>query len=273
MKSRKITQSSTFSVALIVIAMLAIMRILKANYFSADNITALLKVLAITSIVGVSQMISMSSGGMNVSIGSTGALSAISAALCMQNIGLHPILAVVLGLTVGMLCGTVNGLLIYRNGGIGVASFLTTLATSSVFVGITLLITKGRGVSTIPEGFIAIGNSKVGPIPTSLFFTIAIVFIFYIFYKHSVYGRRILAFGANAKAAELYGISRFKIVLLVNILAGAVSALAGLLVVSRVGTAQPDIGTDWMLQSFAAPLIGGTLQAGGKPKPTNVFIF
>ena len=264
MNLQKLKKSNAFSVSIIIICMVAVMSILKPNYLSADNVTALLKVLAVTSLVGTSQMISIASGGMNVSIGSTGAMSAVFAALLMQNVGMSVPLAILIGLLTGVVCGIINGLLIYRNGGVGVASFLTTLATNSVFIGILYTITTGHGVSRIPASFIAIGNSKVGPIPTSIFIMLIILTAVYIMFEYTQLGKQILAFGANPKAAELYGISRFKTLLIVNIIAAVIASIAAMLLVMRVGTAQPDIGFTWMLPSFAAPLIGGTRQAGGK---------
>lgn len=264
MDFKKIRKSNTFSVSIIILCMFAVMCIIKRNYLSADNISALLKVLAITSLVGVSQMISIASGGMNVSIGATGAMSAIFSGLLMQNAGVPVPAAILIGILTGVACGTVNGLLIFRNGGVGVASFLTTLATNSVFTGIIYMVTTGHGVSKIPKEFVAVGNTKIGPVPTSVLIMLAILTLVYLMFKYTSPGRQILAFGANPKAAELYGISRFRTIMLVNVLASIIAAVAGMMVVMRVGTAQPDIGSDWMLQSFAAPLIGGTRQAGGK---------
>lgn len=264
MDFKKIRKTNAFSVSIIILCMIAVMCILKRNYLSADNMSALLKVLAVTSLVGTSQMISIASGGMNVSIGATGAMSAIFSGLLMQNAGVSVPVAVLAGLMTGVGCGIINGLLIFRNGGVGVASFLTTLATNSVFTGIIYMITTGHGVSKIPSSFVAIGNSKIGPVPTSIIIMLIILTLVYIMFRYTSPGRQILAFGANPKAAELYGISRFRTIMLVNVLASMIAAIAGMLVVMRVGTAQSDIGSDWMLQSFAAPLIGGTRQAGGK---------
>lgn len=261
-------KSNTVSVILIIIVMLIVMCIIKPNYLSGENIFTLLKVLSVTTLVGVSQMISMASGGMNVAIGATGALSGIGISYLMQYAGLPPLAGFLVGLGIGALCGLLNGLLIHRNGGVGVAAFLVTLAMSSVFTGITLIITKGKGISKIPSDFIAIGNSEIAGIPSSTIIMLLVVVIFYLLFRYLRIGRQILAFGANWKAAELYGVSKLKVVVIANVLAGMVAALAGLLVVMRVGTAQPDIGNDWMLMSFAAPLIGGTKQEGGK---VNVF--
>ncbi len=268
MNWKKMVNTNNFSVIIIIIIMLGAMCAIKPNYLSAGNVFVLLKVLSVTALVGLSQMISMASGGMNLAIGATGALSSICAAWLMQNAGVPVPMAIVAGLMAGAMCGVINGLLTYRNGGVGVAGFIVTLATSSVFTGVTLIITKGKGINTIPQSFIATGNSSVFGIPSSSIVLLVIVAIIFVMFKYFNIGKQILAFGANWKASELYGVSRFKIVIIVNIAASIVAAAAGLLVVMRVGTAQPDIGGDWMLQSFAAPLIGGTRQAGGK---VNVF--
>ncbi len=272
MSLKKMTKSNAFSVFIIIICMFVVMQIITPNYLSGANLTALMKVLAVTTLVGISQMISIASGGMNVSIGSTGAIAAICAAMLMKSAGIPVPAAILASLILGVLCGCVNGVLIYRNGGVGVASFLTTLATNSVFTGIIYMVTTGHGINNIPKGFIAIGNTKVGPVPTSVFIMLLIVTAVYILFKYTSLGMQILAFGANPKAAELYGISRFKTIVIVNVLASVIAAAAGLLVVMRVGTAQSDIGSAWMLQSFAAPLIGGTRQAGGKVNVYGVIL-
>ena len=261
---KRLFSSSIYTVILIIVIMLFLMILIKPDYLSASNIATLSKVLAITAIVGLSQMISISSGGMNVSIGATGALSAIITGWLFEVIGMSVLPAVILGLLVGVICGAINGYLIYRNGGVGVSSFLATLATASVFTGINLTITQGRSFQKIPDSFISIANILFLGLPISIYIMGVIAIFLYLAYKYLNIGRQILAFGANPKAAQLYGISKLKILLVVNISASILAAIAGLIVVMRINAAQPDIGSEWMLLSFAAPLIGGTRLAGGK---------
>lgn len=262
--AKRLISSNTFSVLIIIAIMLTALIIIKPNYLSASNIATLSKVLAVTAIVGLSQMISISSGGMNVSIGATGALSAIVAGWILEVAGMPAPLAIMSGLIVGAICGVVNGYLIYRNGGVGVASFLVTLATASVFTGINLTISQGRPYHKIPDSFISIGNSLFLGLPKSIYIMLVLAVVLFLGYKYLNTGRQVLAFGANPKAAQLYGISKFKTLMVVNIAAGILAAVAGLIVIMRISAAQPDIGSEWMLLSFAAPLIGGTRMAGGK---------
>jgi ribose transport system permease protein len=265
---KKVTKSSTFSSALIVIVLLGVMLIIKPNYLSGTNIYTLFKVMTVTAVVGFSQMVIIGCNGLNLSVGATGALSAVIAGWAMTIAGWPWWAAVLLGLLMGIACGVLNGLLIYRAGGVGVAFFLITLATSSVFKGATLTITSGNPYygpgGKMDKAFLALGNTKVLGLPASFFIMLTVAILLILMYRYLSIGRQMLAFGANYKAAELYGVSKFKVVLFSNIVAGFLAGVAGVLAMIRIEAAQPNMGADWMLMSFAAPLIGGTRNAGGK---------
>jgi ribose transport system permease protein len=265
---RKLTKSSTFSSALIVIVLLGIMLIIKPNYLSGTNIYTLVKVMTVTAMVGFSQMVIIGCNGLNLAVGATGALSAVIAGWAMTIMGLPWWASILLGLATAIVCGVLNGLLIYRAGGVGVAFFLITLATSSVYKGITLTITNGNPYygpnGKMADAFLAMGNTKILGLPASFFIMFLVGILLILMYRYLAVGRQMLAFGANYKAAELYGVSKFKIVLFVNVLAGFLAGIAGILAMIRIEAAQPNMGADWMLMSFAAPLIGGTRNSGGK---------
>ncbi len=264
----KLTKSSLFGALIIVLVLLGIMLAIKPTYLSPTNIYVLAKVLTVTAVIGFSQMIVISSGGLNLAIGATGALSAVIAGWAMTNAGLPWWVGVLMGLAVGIICGVINGLLIYRAGGVGVAFFLITLATASIYQGLNFTITKGNPFygpgGKMDEAFLALGNTKILNIPASFYIMLVIAVLLIILYSKMSLGRQILAFGASNKAAQLYGVSKFKVVLSANIIASLLAAIAGILAMIRIEAAQPNMGADWMLMSFAAPLIGGTRQAGGK---------
>ena len=263
-KTKKILSSNLFTLGIIVVVMIIAMTAVKPDYLSGANILVLSRSVAVYALIGFSQMISLSSGGMNLSVGATGAMAAVMAGFVMEVIGGSALMAMVVGMVAALACGVLNGLLIYRNGGVGVASFLVTLATSSVFYGIILTITESKPYYNILDSFNAIGNTTVLGVSSSLIIMIVIAVVLFVMYKRTKLGKQILAFGANSKAAELYGVSRFKTVMAVNIIAALLAGFAGLMVVCRIGSAQPDIGSDWMLLSFSTTLIGGAYMNGGK---------
>ena len=186
----------------------------------------------------------------------------------MDRLGVPALPALILGVATGIGCGALNGFLIHRAGGVGAAFFLTTLATSSIFQGINLMITEGKPFYGIDANFFLIGDTMLLGIPTAFIIMIVVAIILSVMFEKMKIGRQILAYGANSKAAEIYGVSKFKVVFFSSIIAGAIAALAGLLGMIRIRAAQPNMGSDWMLMSFAAPLIGGTVLTGGK---VNVF--
>ena len=265
---KRFTGNSLFGAVVIVAVLLAIMLIIKPTYLSQKNSYVLAQVLTVTAVIGFSQMIVIASGGLNLAVGSIGALSAVIAGWAMTVAGLPWWVGVILGLLTGIVCGVINGLLIYRAGGVGVAFFLITLATSSVFKGLNLTITQGNPFygpdGKMDEAFLAMGNAKILGLPASFFIMLGIAVLLTLMFSKMSIGRQILAFGANNKAAQLYGVSKFKVVLWGSIIAGVLAAVAGILAMIRIEAAQPNMGADWMLMSFAAPLIGGTLLSGGK---------
>ncbi len=260
----QVKESGILSPLIIVAILLTVMLILKPNYLAATNVFVLVKVLTITAMVGFSQMIIMAIGGLNISVGAIGALSAIIAGGAMDRLGVPAFPALIIGILVGVACGVVNGLLIYRAGGVGPAFFLITLATASLFQGINLTITSGNPYYGIDSKFMAYGDTQLFGLPLSFFYMLLVGLLIWFMFSKLAIGRQFLAFGANPKAAELYGISKFRVVLYASIIAALVAAIAGMIAMIRIKTAQPNMGSDWMLLSFAAPLIGGTKLNGGK---------
>lgn len=264
----QLSKSSLFGALIINLVLLGVMMIIKPTYLSGKNIYALATVLSVTAVIGFSQMIIIASGGLNLSIGSIGAVSAVIAGWAMTSAGFPWWFGVLLCIATGIICGVINGLLIYRAGGVGVAFFLTTLATASIFQGLNLTITKGNPFygpgGKMDEAFLAVGTTKIFGLPSSFLIMSAIAILLLIMFGKITIGRQILAFGANHKAAELYGVSKFTTVLLSNIISGVLASIAGILAMIRIEAAQPNMGADWLLMSFAAPLIGGTLLSGGK---------
>ena len=263
---KKFARESTMVNAIIVVAvLLAIMCCLKPSFLSLDNFMNMSTVLAVNATVAFSMMVIVGMGGMNISVGTTGAMCAVLAGYAMESLGASTPVALLIGIGSGLLAGLVNGLLVCRFGGAGVAFFLVTLATSYMYKGIVLVVTEGMPVYKINSSFLRLGSTRLfGMVPLSFVYMIILaLFSWFLFSKMKI-GRQMLAFGANYKAAKLYGVSNFKVVIYGCMLAGFFSAVGGMLGMIRVMTAQPNMGSDWMLMAFAATLIGGTSLSGGR---------
>ena len=134
-----------------------------------------------------------------------------------------------------------------------------------IFKGINLGITEAQPFYEIPESIKYFGNEKVfGPIPYLIIIPIIVTFLMWILMTRTVIGRQMLAYGNSIQSSELIGISSFKIVVTAHVISGLLAAIAGMLFVCRLSLGTPNIGDSWLLPSFAAPVIGGAVLAGGK---------
>ncbi|HTX72533.1 MAG TPA: ABC transporter permease [Rectinemataceae bacterium] len=199
-------------------------------------------------------------GGMNLSLGAIGGLTVVIVGHSIEILGVTPGLAVLLGLATGILCGLFNGFFIAR---FKLNSFVVTLATSFIFQGLVNGISQGRPYSKIPKSFTVLGKGDFFGVPNILFLMGAALVIVYFMFRYTVFGRQLLATGGNAEAARMSGIKTARMIILANVLSGVFASIAAVLWVSRMGTAQPATGGDWLIVSFAVTVIGGTALSGG----------
>ncbi len=199
-------------------------------------------------------------GGMNLSLGAIGGLTVVVIGHSIEILGIEPWIAVILGLATGVLCGLFNGFFISR---FKLNSFVVTLASSFIFQGLVNGISQGRPYSKIPREFTRLGKGDVLGVPNMVFLMCFALVVVYLAFRYSLLGRKLLATGGNAEAARLSGIKTGRMLLLANTLSGLFASIAACLWISRMGTAQPATGGDWLIVSFAVTVIGGTALSGG----------
>jgi ribose transport system permease protein len=234
---------------------------LKPTFLSPFNIQVLLLAISVNAVIALSQMIIIGIGQMNLSVGAIGGLAAISFAGMMQVWELPPLIAALLALLIGLTGGLANGFIIART---GISAFVITLASLSIFKGINLGITKAQPFYHIPDSVKVFGNTVIfDPIPWLVLpMVVTVVLVFYLLTRQRI-GRYILAVGGNLHAAELSGISVKTTIIYAHAISGILAAMAGIMLVARLQLGQPSIGDDWLILSFAAPVIGGAVLAGG----------
>jgi ribose transport system permease protein len=252
---------SDFSVVLATVVLFVIFAVGSESFLTQYNLFNMGRTAALYVFVAMGQAIVIVIGGMNLSLGAIGGLSVVMAGMAMQDWGLHPVLAFGVALGVGVAAGLTNGLIIVK---LRLNSFVATLATSFIFVGLVNGISKGNPYTNIPKELTTIGRGDFFGFPVLFVLMLVLLTIVAYFFRFAVTGRRILATGGNAEAARLSGIRTDRITILANILSGMFAALAGYLWITRVGSAQPSIGSDWLIISFAVSIIGGTALAGGE---------
>jgi ribose transport system permease protein len=234
--------------------------LLSPSFLTEFNIYVMLRSASVELLVAFSQMIVLAIGQMNLAVGALGGLVAVLFGATLQLLGLPLPLAIVVALLIGFAGGLINGLLTTRT---GINGFIITLATGSAFTGINLGITQSRPFHGVPAEFVAFGDSRWGFVPALLWPSLIVAPLLAIFLYRLKSGRKLLAVGGNARAAELSGVSTVAMIILAHTISGGLAGLAAVLTVCQLGAAQPEIGSNWLLISFAGPIIGGTSLAGG----------
>ena len=233
-----------------------------SDYFlTFNNILNVLRQVSIIGIVAYGMTFVILSGGIDLSVGSVLALSSAITAGVMSSTHSF-LLAVLAGLATGAVMGTFTGFLVSKA---KMPSFIVTLAMMSIGRGLTLIYTGGRPIS---EGFTDlfnyIGGGYIGPIPFPVILLIILLGIGYLVLNNTPYGRYIYALGGNEDATRLSGINTDKIKMTVFTISGIMAAVSGIVLASRLGSAQPQAGTGYELDAIATVVLGGTSLAGGQ---------
>ncbi len=253
-------RSSQAALAASIVLMCVVLTVLRANFLTVTNMGVLAQAVSVSAVVAFAQLVTIGSGGMNLSIGGIGGLAAVLVGGLMVNFRVPVVLAIVLALAAGAVCGMGNGWLIVRT---QLSPFLVTLATGSVFTGIGLGLTNSNPIVNLPKMFNSLGSDSFLQLPVPFFVMLALMGLLMVFFRSVGLGRQILAFGANARASEICGVDSRRLQVALHGLSGLLAACAGILLAATLASADPEIGSNWLLPSFAAPIIGGTALAGG----------
>ncbi|HBT46850.1 MAG TPA: sugar ABC transporter permease [Peptococcaceae bacterium] len=262
------------------VGLFALMSLISPNKFlSPGNLQSMATQLPELGLISLGMMVVILTGGIDLSITYTAALSGIVGALVLSAgytggageaaAGLLIMKALLAILVTAGLCGSLNGFLVSY---VGVSPILVTLGTMTLFEGISLWLTKGGAVSGFPEEFQWIGNGYVGfvPVPILIFAVFAVITA--ILLERTPWGRSVYMFGCNPVATYFSGINTKKTVMWVYLYAALLAAAAAIIMISRYNSAKVDYGSSYLLQSVAIVVLGGTDIAGGYGKVVGTVI-
>ena len=264
--------------AFIALALLVIvLSIIEPSFRTPSNLMSLLRQASFNGLIAFGMTLVILSDGIDLSVGSVFALSAIICAELLMS-GMNAVLAVVIALIAGTLLGAISGLLVTKG---RLQPFIATLITMTAYRGVAKIITEGKPISQLAGNassgdffFKAMGKGNVLlfetikiPIP-AIVLVVAFLIVYFILTK-TTFGRRIYATGSNAKCAKLVGVNTNKIKIACYSISGFLAALAGLLMISRLDSAQPTLGSGYELDAIAAVALGGTSMSGGRGKVTG----
>lgn len=264
----RIIRRSDSSAIIAVLILFLVFSIFTDNFLTKGNIFNVSRNASLYIFVAIGQSMVLITGGMNLSLGAIGGLSVVAAGFSMDVLHLPGIVATIIALCVGLIAGAFNGVIITK---LNINPFVVTLATGFVFSGLVNVISKGYPYTNIPKSYTFIGRGEFLGMPLLFWLMVTFLIFLSVMFKFTLIGRRLLATGGNAQAAQLSGIKTNRMIVLGNTLSGFFAALAGVLWVSRMGSAPPAMGSDWLLISFAVAVIGGTALSGGVISAIGLF--
>jgi ribose transport system permease protein len=274
MTTNKYTASlARFQSLIALVILCVIISLLTDKFFTVNNAWNVLRQISVNICISVGMTLIVLTAGIDLSVGSILALcGAVTAGLYKNGIevpsanlfiGFTLWGALWAGLIVGALLGAFNGWVITK---FKVPPFVATLAMLTIARGLTMLYTKGFPISGLGRQFSFAGTGWFLGIPLPVWISGFVVFIAYILTVKTKFGRYIYAIGGNENAARLSGIHINKVKVIVYTIAGLLAAVGGIMVTSRLDSAQPNAGTSYELDAIAAVVIGGTSLSGGRGK-------
>ena len=261
--SMKANVFSKYGIAFVLLALIVFFSITANNFATVNTLMNILKQVSVVGIAAVGMATVLISGGMDLSMGSVIGLAAVSASMLMLN-GVNEVLASILAILVAMVCGLINGLFVY---GLRIPPFIATLGMMMSVRGLAYIVTGGLPVFGFSETFAQFGQGyllDVIPLPVIV---MAVVFVLgYLFLNRTRYGRYVYGIGCNEEATKLSGISVRNIKLMVYTIGGALAGLAGIVLLSRVNSGQPNAGNGYEMDIITACVLGGVSISGGEGK-------
>ncbi len=258
--------SSEFGLALLIALTFVAFAAFLPGFTSTFSLFTIGRQIGIDTMIGLAMMTVIVTGGLDLSVGAIGVCSAMAFGWLLERAGMPLAMAVPIAILFGASLGFINGTTVVRS---GVHSFIITLAGMSIFFGVMIFLTKAEAFRELPVQVQGFGKWRfAGVISSLLVVSAATCAALSVLYRFTSLGRRMLAAGANPRAAEISGVRTGRAIINCHMLTGGLAALGGLMVTARTGAAVPSmagqLGQDWLLPAFLAPVVGGTLLSGGR---------
>ena len=243
-----------------VIGFLALVLTSNGVFLSRASLQGFLTYLAVPITIGLAQMVVLCIGQMNLAVGTMGGVSCAIMAVLMADHNLPIWLAIIIGLFSATAMGAINGALVVLT---QLNGFIITLGTYTILLGFQYRLVKTFTIDKYPSSLPEFGRRNFIGLPYILVISLLTAVLLSLFFSRTIVGRRVLATGGNPLAARLSGVSNNRSVFIAHTLSGLLIGVASVITIASLPGINRSIGGDWLLASFAAPIIGGVLMSGG----------
>lgn len=242
----------------IFVVLILISSVLSETFFTSRNLINISRQIVTNGLISLGMLVVILTGGVDLSVGSTVALCGIMATGLQRQLPMP--LAILVAIAVGTAVGAANGFFISR---FKLQPFIVTLATMGIIRGATYVFSETPQTPVNPAFRALLGGGFIGPIPTASIIMLSFFVLVWLFLNWTIPGRAVVAIGGNEEAVRLAGINVRGHILLAYMLSGCFAGIAGTLLASRLGIAQPSFGSGFELDAIAAVVIGGGILGGG----------
>ena len=252
------------------ILLVAVISIISPEFRTVKNFLSLLRQSSINGLIAFGMTCVILTGGIDLSVGSVLALTTAICASLIAN-GTPVAIAMIVALVLGVLFGIISGIFVTKG---RLQPFIATLITMTVFRGLTMIFMDGKPISNLGDSYLLkfVGKGLILniPFPVIMFILIFIGFMFIL--ERTTFGRKVYATGSNEKSAKLAGINIDRTKIATYAISGLMAAMAGLILLSRLGSAQPTLGDGYELDAIAAVALGGVSMNGGRGRIWGTFV-
>lgn len=265
---RELIPGRTLGLILAAATLFTVIALLSDTFLTPYTAFVVSRQVAFFVLIALAQAVCLVVGCLNLSVGAIGSITTVVLGLCLDDWGLPAWLAVSAGLAVGLATGLLNGLLIVK---LRINSFIVTLSTMFVFMGLRSGISGGKPYA-VPDSFTVVGQGGLLGVPYVFLLMLVVLLGVSCMYRHTAFGRRMLATGGHPEAARLSGVNTDGMIVGANMLSGLLASLTAVLWASELGSAAPETGDAWLIVSFAVAIIGGTGLTGGVVSALGVLL-
>lgn len=262
---------SELTIVIALIILMAVITIINSNFLTANNLLNLLLQVTSNALIAFGMTFVILTGGIDLSVGSILALSSALTAGLLGS-GMPVTLAILISLILGCILGMINGLLISYG---KLAPFIVTLATMTIFRGATLVYTNGNPITKgLSDTFLFqfLGQGYIVGIPFPVIIMFIVFIVLYVLLHKTAFGKSVYAIGGNEKAAYISGVKLNKVKIIIYSISGIMASISGLIITSRLSSAQPTAGASYEMDAIAAVVLGGTSLSGGKGRILGTLI-
>lgn len=258
-----------WGLVIVFVVICAVFATLSPIFLKPSNLINVIRQVSVIGTAAVGMAILMISGGIDLSIGSNLAFSGLVVAIMMNNFHLPVPIAIVITLVASIGIGFINSFLVTK---IKIPPLIATLGMMSALRGFGYVITKGYPIYDFPTGFMSLGKGYIGPIPIPVLIMLAVFLAGYVVLTKTPLGRYFYSLGGNEEATRLSGIDLTKTRLIAYSTCALMTGLAGLILLARINSAQPSVGSGFELDVITAVVLGGVSISGGEGKIPNVLL-